>query len=77
MLGLVMSVFGAIALSHLLFIFPALLDLCARHPDNFGRLKIYKVRDYLFITYGLIGLITGVSVGFWEIATELSKKYSS
>ncbi|GJQ67749.1 hypothetical protein Trydic_g16554 [Trypoxylus dichotomus] len=73
MLGLFMSVFGAIELSFLLFIFPAILDICTRYPNNYGRFQIYKARDYFFIVYGVIGLVTGVSVGVYEMAIELNR----
>ncbi|KAK9701361.1 Transmembrane amino acid transporter protein [Popillia japonica] len=76
MLGLFVSLLGAITLSHLLFIFPGLLDLCTRYPNNYGRGKIYKYRSIFLICYGYIGLLTGVSVGFYEIALEFKNIYS-
>lgn len=77
LLGLLMSLFGAVILSHLVLIFPAILDYCVRHPDSYGHFNIYKWRDIFLIIYGIVGLVTTVSVAIWQIGVELHKMYNN
>ncbi|KRT86019.1 Amino acid transporter, partial [Oryctes borbonicus] len=75
MLGLFMSLFGAITISHMGLVFPGILDFCTRYPDNYGPLKIYKYRDIFLIVYGYIGLITGLVIGLIAVVKEYQEMY--
>nr|XP_022916805.1 proton-coupled amino acid transporter-like protein CG1139 [Onthophagus taurus] len=61
-IGTVISLLGAIALSSLTLVFPALLDICWRYQLGYGPCKFRLLLDILLITYGMFGLITGVYV---------------
>lgn len=78
-LGLFISLFGALCLSALGIVFPAIMELCVKWP-NFGPLKYIVWKDILLIIFGLIGLVAGtytslvgIIVSFQspdEVATE-------
>lgn len=75
-LGLVISLFGALCIPALELIFPALMDICVKYPDQFGKGKWVIITDALMIFGGLIGIFSGVYTTIFEIVKELQKKHS-
>ncbi|XP_022903937.2 proton-coupled amino acid transporter-like protein CG1139 [Onthophagus taurus] len=61
-IGTVISLLGAIALSCLTLIFPAILDICWRHQKDYGPCHFRLLIDLILIFYGIFGLTTGVYV---------------
>ncbi|XP_063373014.1 proton-coupled amino acid transporter-like protein CG1139 [Cydia amplana] len=66
-LGPVISLVGALCLSLLAIVFPALIDLCLWYPDNYGLLKYKLIRDIVIMLLGFFGLVSGVYTSILEI----------
>ncbi|XP_063633684.1 proton-coupled amino acid transporter-like protein CG1139 [Cydia splendana] len=66
-LGPVISLVGALCLSLLAIVFPALIDLCLWYPDNYGLLKYKLIRDIVIMLLGVFALVSGVYTSILEI----------
>lgn len=73
LLGLFISLFGAFCLSALGLAFPAIIQMCARWPDNLGKYNWILVQDILFILFGILGLVSGTYSSVSEIVIKLTK----
>lgn len=73
-----MSLIGAISLSTLGIIFPAIIETNTYwHDPGLGRFKWRLIKNVLLITFGLIGFSTGTYVsilGIIESATPVVQK---
>lgn len=49
------SLLGSFCLSFLGIILPALMDICIKYPDHFGRFNISLVKDIFLILLGMVG----------------------
>lgn len=58
-LGLFISLFGALCLSALGLMFPAIMNACVNFPDRFGPLKAYLVKDSFIFLIGIVGMVAG------------------
>ena len=76
MLGLIISLFGALCLSVLGIAFPALIEMCTLWPNNLGRFQWIMIKDMLLIVIGLFALVTGTSSAVGDIIKEWSKSSS-
>lgn len=65
-LGLFISLFGALCLSALGIVFPAIMELCVKWP-NFGTFNYVLYKDFLLIVFGLIGLVAGTYTALRDI----------
>lgn len=65
-LGLFISLFGALCLSALGIVFPAIMELCVKWP-NFGSCNYIVYKDVLLIIFGLIGLVAGTYTALRDI----------
>lgn len=70
-LGLLIGIIGALCLSMIGFVVPALMDICVRHPDAHGRCLIGIFINILLIIFGFFVLFVGL---FFNIR-ELVEKY--
>ncbi|KAF2882621.1 hypothetical protein ILUMI_23547 [Ignelater luminosus] len=77
LLGLIISLFGAVCIPALELIFPALMDICVKYPDQFGKGKWVVITDVLMILGGLIGIFSGAYTSIYEIVKELHKKHTA
>lgn len=66
-LGLFISLFGALCLSALGIIFPALMEICVSFPKNFGPGHVKLVKDIVLLIIGVIGLLAGTYATLLEI----------
>lgn len=69
-LELFISLFGALCLSALGLVFPALVDLCVAWPHT-GRYNWILVRDVLIFLFGLLALVVGTYVALRDIIVSL------
>lgn len=53
-LNLFISLIGALCLSMLGIAFPALIEICLRYPDKFGRMYYILVRDVVLVIVGIL-----------------------
>nr|XP_022916346.1 proton-coupled amino acid transporter-like protein CG1139 [Onthophagus taurus] len=74
LIGELISLLGAIALSNLAFIFPGILDLSCRYKTGYGRFKFWVIIDSLLIIWGAFGLLSGIYVNIKEISMKISFK---
>lgn len=70
-LGLLIGIIGALCLSLLGFVVPALMDMCVRHPDAHGRCLIVFFTNIVVIIFGFFVLFVGL---FFNIR-DLVDKY--
>ncbi|CAH0546703.1 unnamed protein product [Brassicogethes aeneus] len=67
-LGGFITLVGAVCLSTLGLIFPAIIDTVTNYEDpGMGRFKWRLVKNCLLVTFGLIGFVTGTYVSIIEI----------
>lgn len=69
-LGLLIGIIGALCLSLLGFVVPALMDICVRHPDAHGRCLVVLIGNLLVIVFGLFILVVGL---FFNIRDLIDK----
>lgn len=61
-LGLFISLIGVFCLSALGLAFPAVIELCAKWPDNLGKFRYVLVKDIALVLFGIVALIVGTYV---------------
>lgn len=66
-LDILIGFVGALCLSLLGFIVPAILDICINHPDSYGPMKYRLVRDLVFIAFGSYVLFMGISMNLRDL----------
>ncbi|XP_013189029.1 proton-coupled amino acid transporter-like protein CG1139 [Amyelois transitella] len=66
-LGPFIALFGALCLSLLAMVFPALMDLCVWYPKSYGVLRYKLIRDLIIIVLGLFCCISGCYTSVLEI----------
>ncbi|CAH0716554.1 unnamed protein product, partial [Brenthis ino] len=67
-LGPFIALFGALCLSLLAMVFPALMDACVWYPTSYGLCHYRLVRDIFIMIIGLACLISGCYTSLLEIA---------
>lgn len=68
-LELFISLFGALCLSAVGIVFPALIELCYLWPDN--RCTWVMFKDILLMVFGLTGLVVGTYTSISDIVVSL------
>uniref|UniRef100_A0A6M2DXR6 Putative proton-coupled amino acid transporter 1 n=1 Tax=Xenopsylla cheopis TaxID=163159 RepID=A0A6M2DXR6_XENCH len=61
-LGLFISLIGVFCLSALGLAFPAVIELCAKWPDNLGKFRCVLIKDLALVLFGIVALIVGTYV---------------
>ncbi|KAH8364642.1 hypothetical protein KR084_009510, partial [Drosophila pseudotakahashii] len=71
-LGPLLSLVGALTISLLNLVFPALIEICLYYPPeyNYGRLKWKLVKDILYIIIGLVILVQGTVFAILSMIKE-------
>ncbi|XP_014243772.1 proton-coupled amino acid transporter-like protein CG1139 [Cimex lectularius] len=69
-LGLFISLFGALCLSVLGLIFPAVIELCTLWPDQLGKYNWIIWKDVLLVIFGFVGLICGTGITLIDIVNS-------
>lgn len=73
-IGPFMSLIGAVCVSTLGFMFPAMIELLTYYKrPGFGMLKWILVKDILLILFGVAGFIIGTYVSILEINQTLAE----
>ncbi|XP_073949825.1 proton-coupled amino acid transporter-like protein acs isoform X2 [Choristoneura fumiferana] len=72
-LGPVISLVGALCLSLLAVVFPALMDMCLWYPDKYGPCNYKLFRDLIIILCGIFSLVSGVYTSALEMIHEINK----
>ncbi|KAH8239959.1 hypothetical protein KR032_009816 [Drosophila birchii] len=78
-LGPLLSLVGALTISLLNLVFPALIEICLYYPPeyNYGKLKWKLWKDLILIILGTIILIEGTIFAIMDIVKEYGKSRSS
>lgn len=66
-LGGFISLVGAVCLSTLGLIFPAIIDTLTFYDDDFGRLNWRLWKNIALISFGVLGFVTGTYVSIHDI----------
>ncbi|KAG6461876.1 proton-coupled amino acid transporter-like protein CG1139 [Manduca sexta] len=66
-LGPFIALFGALCLSLLAMVFPAVMDACLWYPDRYGLCHYKLLRDIVIIIVGMLCLVSGVYTSMLEI----------
>ncbi|TMW40672.1 hypothetical protein DOY81_014248, partial [Sarcophaga bullata] len=70
-ISIVLPLVGSFCLTILGFVFPALMDLCVKYKDGYGRYYYVLVRDVFLISFGLLTSI----IGSWVVSHNIRMKY--
>ncbi|XP_014091313.3 proton-coupled amino acid transporter-like protein CG1139 isoform X1 [Bactrocera oleae] len=65
-LTIILSLVGALCMSFLGLILPAILDICVKYDIGYGPIKIYLLSSLLLVILGLVGAIIGTYVSIQE-----------
>ncbi|XP_054740052.1 proton-coupled amino acid transporter-like protein CG1139 isoform X1 [Anastrepha obliqua] len=65
-LTLVLSLMGALCMSCLGLILPAILDICVKYETGYGPLKLYLLLSTLSVFIGIVGAVAGTYVAIHE-----------
>lgn len=65
-LTIILSLVGAMCMSFLGLILPAVLDICVKYDTGYGPIKIYLISSLLLGFLGLVGAIVGTYVPIQE-----------
>lgn len=71
-LGLVIALVGALCVSALAIVFPALADMCVNWEDE-KRGACLIIRNVFIILFGFVGLISGTYASLYGIVFESTK----
>lgn len=66
-LGGFISLVGAVCLSTLGLIFPAVIDMLTFYDEGFGRLNWRMWKNIALISFGVLGFVTGTYVSIHDI----------
>lgn len=69
-LGLVISLVGALCISALAIVFPAVADFCVNWEEGKGGACL-AIRDLLIVLFGILGLVAGSYVSLYGIVFKL------
>ncbi|XP_044251960.1 glutamate transporter polyphemus isoform X1 [Drosophila takahashii] len=71
-LGPLLSLVGALTISLLNLVFPALIEICLYYPPeyNYGRLKWKLVKDIMYVIIGLVILVQGTVFAILSMIKE-------
>ena len=53
--------------------FPALIEICLRYPDKFGRMYYILVRDVILVIMGILAGGLGTVLAVMDIATAMNE----
>ncbi|XP_049307026.1 proton-coupled amino acid transporter-like protein CG1139 [Bactrocera dorsalis] len=65
-LTVILSLVGALCMSFLGLILPAILDICVKYETGYGPIKIYLLTSLLVAFLGLVGAVIGTYVSIQE-----------
>lgn len=71
-LGTFNSLIGAVCLSMLGFTFPALIEICVLHPDQYGAGFYMLIKNVLLMLFGFFALVMGCIVAIKDIIDTYS-----
>lgn len=71
-LGSFTSLVGALCLSMLGFAFPALIEICVLHPDQYGLGFYMLIKNVLLIAFGFFAMF----IGFYFVVKDLVEQYN-
>lgn len=69
-LGLIISLIGALCISVLAIIFPAIVDLCVNWDEEKGGVLLI-IKDLMLVLFGLFGLLSGTYASLYGIIFKL------
>lgn len=72
-LGPFMGLIGALSLTMVAIVFPAIMDLCLHFPKNFGFCYYKFTRDVLIIIAGTFSMVSGVYTSLQEIYEHMAE----
>lgn len=58
-LDIVISLVGAIGSSGLALIFPPVIEIVYRYPNNYGRFRWKLIKDIFLCSFGVFGFVVG------------------
>lgn len=67
-LGAFMGLLGALCLSMVAILFPAVMDICIYYPNQYGNLNYKLLIDIFIIIFGIICCCSGVYTSLLEMA---------
>ncbi|KAJ8737446.1 hypothetical protein PYW08_000041 [Mythimna loreyi] len=67
-LGAFMGLLGALCLSMVAILFPAIMDICVYYPDRYGPLNYKLLMDIFIIVFGIVCCCSGVYTSLLEMA---------
>lgn len=68
------SLVGALCLSMLGFTFPALIEICVIHPDQYGFGSHRLIRNVLLIIFGLFAMVMGSFLAIRDLVDIYKQK---
>ncbi|XP_037906525.1 proton-coupled amino acid transporter-like protein CG1139 isoform X1 [Hermetia illucens] len=66
-LGLFISLFGALCLSMLGLLFPAVMEICVLYPNNYGKFNYVIIKCVVIMIIGVIGFCSGTYTSVRDI----------
>ncbi|KAK4872813.1 hypothetical protein RN001_014842 [Aquatica leii] len=72
LLGPCISLVGAFCLSALGIVFPAIIDICVKWPNDLGYKYWILIKDILLVVVGILGLLSGSYSSIAQIVQKLS-----
>lgn len=69
-LGIMIGLIGSLCLSLMGFVVPAIMDICVRSPDAYGRFNWRLICDMVLIMFGLNVLITGLLLNIMDLINK-------
>lgn len=72
-LGLVISLVGALNISALAIVFPALADICVNWEDGKGGVLLV-IKNVLIMLFGILGLLAGTYASLYGIIFKIQEQ---